>query len=317
MDTDETRRGFAEHGYELSIRLQLCQEPLSLPMLLQKSRGLPLALDCPNSRFAVRPADLATGNATRETVFGEGPKSRRQSRPFLVHAVTIASDEARARPHPAPPRSVDAAPGEPGAHGLAHPAELEKSEWSRRSAGCHHHGQPARRDARGEAPMKPTCSGRTDPRSGRLECRPGRPMLMPVQPSHGVEFATTTAHAALELEQQERVLELGEGQAASLDEDIRVPVAAPTHDLKQVERALVQRPKLGRAVMDAMTRFVALPLSLRPRRGAFAIRGVPSLPRCKSALLAKLATVCRAASRKTGSASALPVIRSLPSCSRR
>jgi hypothetical protein len=62
-------------------------------------------------------------------------------------------------------------------------------------------------------------------------------MLMPVQPSHGVEFATTTAHAALELEQQERVLELGEGQAASLDEDIRVPVAAPTHDLKQVERA--------------------------------------------------------------------------------
>jgi hypothetical protein len=45
-------------------------------------------------------------------------------------------------------------------------------------------------------------------------------------------LATTPAYAALELEEQECVLELREGQGTLVEKKVGAPVAAAAHDLK-------------------------------------------------------------------------------------
>jgi hypothetical protein len=90
--------------------------------------------------------------------------------------------------------------------------------------------------------------------------------LLAGPPSNGVDFATSPSHAALELEQQDRMLELGEGQGTSLEQEVRGPAAAPAHDLKQAQSVFVQHPKVGRAVVDVVVGLVALPPSPRRRR---------------------------------------------------
>jgi hypothetical protein len=49
-------------------------------------------------------------------------------------------------------------------------------------------------------------------------------------PSNGVDFAASPSHAPLELEQQDCMLELGEGQGTSLEQEVRGPATAPPHD---------------------------------------------------------------------------------------
>jgi hypothetical protein len=78
-------------------------------------------------------------------------------------------------------------------------------------------------------------------------------------------MAASPSDAALELEQQDCVLELGEGQGTSLEQEVGGPATAPTHDLKQAQSVFVQHPKVGRAVVDVVG-LVALPLSPRWRR---------------------------------------------------
>jgi hypothetical protein len=137
--------------------------------------------------------------------------------------------------------------------------------------------------------------------------RPGLPACAPGQSSHGIELAATPAHTALELEEQECVLELRVGQGTLVEKKVGAPVAAAAHDVKQEQSVFVQHPKVGRAngggcvairrlalwprgrwwfrspkvgrgdVVEVV--FMGLPLSRRRGWGAFAIGGVAdSLP---------------------------------------
>jgi hypothetical protein len=60
------------------------------------------------------------------------------------------------------------------------------------------------------------------------------------------------------------MLEVGEGQGTSLEQEVRGPATAPAHDLKQAQSVVVQHPKVGRAVVEVVDGLVALALS--PRR---------------------------------------------------
>jgi hypothetical protein len=90
----------------------------------------------------------------------------------------------------------------------------------RRDAGCVHRGRCGIRLAR---PFQSTpCGGLPLAIQGwpaiAAPAAPGSPTLGAAPPPNGIDFATSPSHAALELEQQDCMLELGEGQGTSLEE---------------------------------------------------------------------------------------------------
>jgi hypothetical protein len=102
---------------------------------------------------------------------------------------------------------------------------LDASPSPRRSpCRCHLDANPS--------PRRSLCRCHLDASPSPRRTR-GRDRQLSTSPSNGVDFAASPSHAPLELEQQDCMLDLGEGQGTSLEQEVRGPATAPTHDLKQ------------------------------------------------------------------------------------